>query len=67
MDSQEWAEQFPKTTARFAASLIKAHNVPYRIEPDAIWYDDGECEAKICDIDENEEVSSQQLVDGLGY
>ncbi len=72
MDSQEWAEQFPTVSVRVAKIILKSHGW----DSDAVkeyanclwlydrWLDNTE---QIVEIDHNEEVSSQELVDWLGY
>ena len=52
MDSQEWAAEFPKISVSLAKKILASHG-----------FDDVDEDL----IDENDEVSSQQLVNWLGY
>ena len=67
MDSQEWAEQFPTVSVRVARTILKSHGFDsdtVREYANCLWFDNDE---QIVEIDHNEEVSSQELVDWLGY
>jgi len=67
MDSQEWAAEFPTVSVRVAKIILKSHGWGsdiVREYANCLWFDNDE---QIVEIDHNEEVSSQQLVDWLGY
>lgn len=67
MDSQEWVEQFPRISVRVAKTILASHGFDDTcVEEYAGCLSHDEWE-EICEIDDNYEVSSQQLVDWLGY
>ena len=70
MDSQEWAEQFPTVSVKIAKTILEAHgwdDVAEGVDNDLGCSFDEEGYEMICEIDENYEVLTQQLVDWLGY
>ena len=67
MDSREWAELFPTVSVRVAKIILKSHgwdSDTVREYANCLWFGNDE---QIVEIDHNEEVSSQQLVNWLGY
>ena len=70
MDSQEWAAEFPYIPVSLAKKIIKSHgydDVAEGFDNDLGCSFDEEGYEMICEIDENYEVLTQQLVDWLGY
>ena len=70
MDSREWAELFPTVSVRVAKNILKSHgfdDVADGFDNDLGCSFDEEGYEMICEIDENYEVLTQQLVDWLGY
>ena len=70
MDSQEWAAEFPYIPVSLAKKIIKSHgfdDVAEGFDNDLGCSFDKEGYEMICEIDENYEVLTQQLVDWLGY
>ncbi len=70
MDSQEWAAEFPYIPVSLAKKIVKSHgfdDVAEGFDNDLGCSFDEEGYEMICEIDENYEVLTQQLVDWLGY
>ena len=70
MDSQEYAAEFPYIPVSLAKKIIKSHgydDVAEGFDNDLGCSFDEEGYEMICEIDENYEVLTQQLVDWLGY
>ena len=70
MDSQEWAAEFPHIPVSLAKKIVKSHgfdDVAEGFDNDLGCSFDEEGYEMICEIDENYEVLTQQLVDWLGY
>ena len=70
MDSQEWAAEFPYIPVSLAKKIIRSHgfdDVAEGFDNDLGCSFDEEGYEMICEIDENYEVLTQQLVDWLGY
>jgi len=70
MDSQEWAELFPTVSVKIAKNILKSHgfdDVAEGFDNDLGCSFDEEGYEMICEIDENYEVDSQQLINWLGY
>jgi hypothetical protein len=71
MDSQEWAAEFPTVSVRVAKTILASHGFDHTCIMEFAGYlyenlshDEWQ---EICEIDNNYEVSSQQLVNWLGY
>ena len=70
MDSQEWAAEFPYIPVSLAKKIVKSHgfdDVAEGFDNDLGCSFDEEGYEMICEIDENYEALTQQLVDWLGY
>ena len=70
MDSQEWVAEFPYISVSVAKTILASHgidDVAEGFDNDLGCSFDEEGYEMICEIDENDEVLSQQLVNWLGY
>ncbi len=72
MDSQEWAAEFPTVSVKIAKIILKSHgwdSDTVREYANCLWLYDRWLDntEQIAEIDQNEEVNSQQLINWLGY